>query len=162
MTRPILAAGILGTLLRLANVSDANAFSGRRLINAAGGIHETVGETGSIGLSGMIDFNKKGGADAVNVTIALEDSGGDSINCVLSTPADVSYTLGDEVGTLTLTVGAADVCTAGNTDDRITFNLVLLSSSGNAGRITATFINLHDSANDVVDLTSATGAISTQ
>ena len=163
MTRSILAAGFVGTLLLLANVSDANAFSGRRLINAAGGVHETAAaETGSIGLSGMIDFDNKEGATAVHVTIALEDTGGDSINCVLSIPADVSYTLTGETGTLTLTVGAADACTAGNVGDSIKFNLVLLSASGNAGRITATSINLHDNMGDLVDLTSATGAISNQ
>jgi len=130
-------------MLLLANVAVANAFGGRHLIDAAGAIHETVaGETGTIALSGLIAFNRSGGATAVQVTIAMVDSGGDNISCVLSTPGDVAYTLSKaRIGTLTLTVGANDVCTAGNTGNSIVFNFVVLASTG---RITATSINLVD------------------
>src|SRR5579871_2477984 len=89
-----IGAGILGTMLLLANAPAAHAFTGRHLISAQGAVRETAAsETGTIALSGMIDFNKSGGASTVDVTIALLDSGGDNISCVLSTPADVAYTL---------------------------------------------------------------------
>jgi len=162
MTKPIVAAVIIGAGLLLANASSANAFQGRRLINAAGGVHESASqENGSIALSGIINFNRSGGADAVQVTITLEDSGGDSIHCVLSTASDVSYALNDGAGTLTLKVDPTDACTAGNSGDLIIFNFVTLTNSVTAGRITATSINLHDSGGDLVDLTTASGAIST-
>jgi hypothetical protein len=108
----------------------------------------------------MIDFNKSNGASAVEITIVLVDSGGDNINCVLSTPADVAYTLSKEgIGTLTLTIGSGDTCTAGNTGKAITFNFVVGS---NTGRITATSIDLVDSMSDLVDLTTASGSVLTQ
>lgn len=160
MIRQTLAAAILGTMLLFTNASVASAFSGRHLINAAGAIHETAAsETGTISLSGLIDFDKSGGASSVDVTIALVDSGGDSISCVLSTSADVTYSLTKGIGTLTLTVGENDTCTTGNTGKAIVFNFVVLS---NTGRITATSINLVDDMSDVVDLTTATGSILTQ
>ena len=160
MNRRIVAAGFLATLLLVTKIPAADAFSGKRLINAAGAVHETAAkEEGSIALSGAIDFNKSGGATAVHITIALVDTGGDSISCVLSNPSDVTYTLADNVGTLTLKVGAGDVCTTGNLGNTIVFNMALLS---NTGRITATSINLTDSGGDAVDLTTADGAILTQ
>lgn len=159
MTRRMVTAGIIGAILLLANVSAANAFSGKRLISAAGAVHETAAkEDGSISLSGFIDFTKSG-ASAVHITIALVDTGGDSISCVLSSPADVSYTLADDIGTLTLTVGSTDACTTGNVKNSIVFNFAVLSTTG---RITATSINLVDNMGDLVDLTTATGAILTQ
>ena len=160
MNRRIVAAGFLATVLMIAKIPAANAFSGKHLINAAGAVHETAAkEDGSIALSGVVDFNKSGGATAVHVTIALVDTGGDSISCVLSNPSDVAYTLADNVGTLTLKVGSGDVCTTGNLGNTIVFNMALLS---NTGRITATSINLMDSGGDAVDLTTADGAILTQ
>ena len=161
MIRQTVAAAIMGAALLVANVPVANAFSGRHLISAAGAVRETsASETGTISLSGLIDFNRTGGASAVQITIDLIDSGGDNIACVLSTPSDVAYTLSKEgIGTLTLTVGSADTCTAGNTGNAIVFNFVVLS---NTGRITATSIDLVDSMSDVVDLTTATGSILTQ
>jgi hypothetical protein len=161
MTRQLVTAAVAGAALLLANVPVANAFTGRHLISAAGAIRETTAaESGTISLSGLIDFNKSNGASAVDVTIDLVDSGGDNIACVLSTPADVAYTLSKEgIGTLTLTVGSADTCTAGNTGKAIVFNFVVLS---NTGRITATSINLVDSMSDLVDLTTASGSILTQ
>ena len=160
MTRRTVAAGIVGAVLLLSNVTAANAFSGRHLITAAGAVHETaVSETGTIALSGLIDFTKTG-ASAVQISIAMVDSGGDSISCVLSTPADVTYTLSKEgIGTLTLTVGSGDTCTTGNTGKSIVFNFVVLS---NTGRVTATSINLVDSMSDLVNLTTATGTVLTQ
>jgi len=160
MNRRIVAAGFLATLLLVTKIPAANAFSGKHLINAAGAVHETVAkEDGSIALSGVVDFNKSGGATAVHITIALVDTGGDSISCVLSNPGDVTYTLADNVGTLILKVGTGDVCTTGNLGNTVVFNLALLS---NTGRITATSINLTDSGGDAVDLTTADGAILTQ
>lgn len=162
MARRTVTAGIVGAMLLLANVPLANAFSGRHLISAAGAIRETAAtETGTIALSGMIDFNKSGGASAVEVTIALIDSGGDNVSCILSSPADVAYTLSKEgIGTLTLTQAATDVCAAGGSSgDSIKFNFVVIS---NTGRITATSINLHDNMSDVVNLTTASGSILTQ
>ncbi len=47
MTRPVLAAGILGTLLLLANVSDANAFSGH-LHDSANDVVDLTSATGAI------------------------------------------------------------------------------------------------------------------
>ncbi len=161
MSRQTVAAGMLGMMMLLANVPLANAFSGRRLISAAGAIRESAAtETGTISLSGMIDFDRTGGATAVDITIDLIDSGGDSISCVLSTPSDVAYTLSKEgIGTLTLTVGSADTCTTGNTGKAIVFNFVTLTSTG---RITATSIDLVDNMGDVVDLTTLSGAILAQ
>ncbi|HLX38085.1 MAG TPA: hypothetical protein VKR29_09800 [Candidatus Binataceae bacterium] len=154
-------AGILGATLIIASAPFANAFTGRHLISAEGAIREsTESETGTIGLSGLIDFDTKGGASAVDITIALVDSGGDTISCVLSTPADVAYTLSKEgIGTLTLTVASGDTCTTGNTGNSITFNFAVL---GNTGRVTATSIDLVDSMGDVVDLTTLTGAVLAQ
>jgi hypothetical protein len=148
-------------MLLLANAPAAHAFTGRHLINAEGAVRETAAsESGTIALSGMIDFDKTGGASAVDLTIALVDTGGDNISCVLSTPADVAYTLSKEgIGTLTLTVGSADVCTSGNTGNQIVFNFVVLT---NTGRVTATSIDLVDSMGDLVDLTTLSGAILTQ
>jgi hypothetical protein len=148
-------------MMLLANVTVASAFSGRHLISAAGAIRESVAsETGTISLSGMIDFDRTGGATAVDITIDLIDSGGDTISCVLSTPADVAYMLSKEgIGTLTLTVGSTDTCTTGNTGKAIGFNFVVLT---NTGRITATTIDLVDSMGDVVDLTTLSGTILTQ
>jgi hypothetical protein len=156
-----IGAGILGTMLLLANVPAANAFTGRHLISAEGAVRETAAsESGTIALSGMIDFDKTGGASAVDITIALVDTGGDNISCVLSTPADVGYTLSKEgIGTLTLTVGSANVCTSGNTGNKIVFNFVVLT---NTGRVTATSIDLVDSMGDLVDLTTISGSILTQ
>jgi hypothetical protein len=160
MIRQIVAATLMGAMLVVTNAPVANAFSGRHLISAVGAVHETVAaESGTISLSGLIDFNKSNGASAVDVTIDLVDSGGDSIACVLSTPSDVTYSLSKGMGTLTLTVGSSDVCTTGNTGKTIVFNFVVLS---NTGRITATSINLVDDMSDVVDLTTATGSILTQ
>jgi hypothetical protein len=161
MSRTKIIGTLLGMTLLLANAPLANAFTGRHLINAAGAIREsTAAETGTISLSGMIDFDKSGGASAVDITIDLIDSGGDTINCVLSTPADVAYTLSKEgIGTLTLAVGSGDTCTTGNTGKSIGFNFVVLT---NTGRITATSIDLVDNMSDVVDLTTLTGAILTQ
>src|SRR5580704_6123898 len=155
-----IGAGLLGMMLLFASVSAAHAFLGRHLVSAQGAVHETVAnESGTIALSGMIDFNKSNGASAVEITIVLVDSGGDNINCVLSTPADVAYSLSKEgIGTLTLTVGSGDTCTAGNTGKAITFNFVVGS---NTGRITATSIDLVDSMSDVVDLTTASGSVLT-
>ena len=101
---------------------------GRHLISAAGAIRESAAtETATISLSGMIDFDKSGGASAVDITIDLIDSGGDSISCVLSAPADVAYTLSKEgMGTLTLTVASGDMCRTGNTSKSIGFNFVYL------------------------------------
>jgi len=146
----------------LANVAVANAFSGRRLISAAGAVRESgPSESGTLSLSGMIDFNKSGGASAVQITIDMIDSGGDNIACVLTTPGDVAYTLSKEgIGMLTLTVGAGDTtCTAGNTGKSIVFNFVTLTTTG---RITATSIDLVDSMSDVVDSTTATGSVLAQ
>jgi hypothetical protein len=161
MSRTMSIGMLLGMTLLLANAPLANAFTGRRLINAAGAIRESAAtETGTISLSGMIDFDKSGGASAVDITIDLIDSGGDSISCVLSTPADVAYTLSKEgIGTLTLTVGSGDTCTTGNVGKSIGFNFVVLT---NTGRITATSIDLIDNMSDVVDLTTLSGAILTQ
>jgi hypothetical protein len=161
MTRRIVAAGMIATMLFLARVPSANAFSGRHLISAAGAVRESAAsESGTLSLSGMIDFNKTGGASAVQITIDMIDSGGDNISCVLATPGDVAYTLSKEgIGTLTLTVGTGDTCTAGNTGKKIVFNFVVLT---NTGRITATSIDLVDNMSDVVDSTTATGAILTQ
>lgn len=161
MTRRMIGAGIFGALLLLVRVPAARAFSGDHLINVAGAVHETAAkEDGSISLSGSINFNKKGGsASSVFITIALVDTGGDSIQCVLKTASDVSYTLTDGVGTLTLTVGSGDTCTAGNVGNKIVFNFAALA---NTGRVTATSINLVDNMGDLVDLTTATGAILTQ
>ena len=160
MNRRIVAGSLLAALLLVAKTPAANAFSGKHLINAAGAVHETAAkEDGSIALSGLVDFNKLGGATAVHITIALLDTGGDSISCVLSNPGDAAYTLVDNVGTLTLKVGTGDVCTTGNLGNTIVFNMALLS---NTGRITATSINLIDSGGDAVDLTTADGAILTQ
>jgi hypothetical protein len=153
---------LLGMTFLLTNAPLAHAFTGRHLISAAGAIRESVAaETGTISLSGMIDFNRTGGATAVDITIDLIDSGGDAINCVLSTPADVAYTLSKEgIGTLTLTQGASDVCSAGGmAADSIVFNFVVLTETG---RISAKSINLHDNMGDVVDLTTASGSILVQ
>ncbi len=161
MRRRMVTAGIVGTMLLLMNVTAANAFTGRHLVSAAGVVRESAAtESGTIAMSGMIDFTKSGGASAVDITIAMIDSGGDSISCVLSTPTDVAYTLAkDGVGTLTLTVASGDACTTGNTGKSIVFNFVVLT---NTGRITATSINLVDTMSDVVDFTTATGAVLTQ
>jgi|SRR5271163_1131653 len=107
-----------------------------------------------------LDFDKSGGASAVNITIAMIDTGGDTISCVLATPGDVAYSLNKEgVGTLTLTVGAGDACTTGNAGKSILFNFAVLT---NTGRITATSINLLNNMGDVVSFTTATGAVLTQ
>jgi len=161
MSRQKTIAMLLGTTLLLANAPLAHAFTGRHLISAAGAVRESIAaETGTISLSGMIDFNRTGGATAVDITIDLIDSGGDNISCVLSTPADVAYTLSKAgIGTLTLTVGSTDTCTTGNTGKSIGFNFVVLT---NTGRITATSIDLVDNMGDVVDLTTLSGAILTQ
>ncbi len=107
MSRRSVVAGMIGTMMLLANVTVANAFTGRHLISAAGEVRESAAtESGTLAMSGMIDFNRSGGATAVNLTLAMIDTGGDNISCVLSTPGDVAYSLNKEgIGTLTLTVG---------------------------------------------------------
>lgn len=69
MARRIAAAGMIGTLLLMAKVPVANAFTGRHLISAAGAIRETAAsETGRITATSINLHDNMG--DVVDLTTA--------------------------------------------------------------------------------------------
>lgn len=178
--------GLAGLLLFVGGTANAMGYysqlSGTHLISAEGGSIDNdqgsvpLGDTGSIGLAGLINFNSYGGASSVSVTITYEDRTVDSVfgaedgfTCVLTDPDDVSYTLSKGVGTLTLTVSAYDTCTqtttgssfSANIGKSINFNLYVATNAQlqTTGRIEVVSMSLVDALLDDIVGSSLTGSI---
>jgi hypothetical protein len=121
---------------------------------------------GIIGLAGLIDFNSRGAAKALNVTINFVEypPAGAGFNCVLSAPSDVSYN--PTTGALTLTVASSDSCTTEKersiteTGNSITFQLYNLDPQFGRSRIVATGTTLVDAAGNTLLAATATGELS--
>ena len=180
--------GGVGLLLLVGGTAHANSsyshsqLRGAHLISAQGESIDNdqavtpLGDPGSLGLAGLIDFNDYGGASSVNVTITYEDrvvdptfGAEDGFTCVLTNPGDVAYTLSGGVGTLTLTVSSSDVCTqtttaspfTANVGNGITFNLYVSTNAQlyASGRIEEVSTSLVDVLLDSIVGTSLTGSI---
>ena len=178
--------GAAGLILFVGGTANANGsypqLSGAHLISAEGGSIDNdqaavpLGDPGSIGLAGLINFNSYGGASSVNVTITYEDrtvdptfGAEDGFTCVLTNPDDVSYSLSKGIGTLTLTVSSYDTCpqtTTGdpfnsNTGKRINFNLYVATNAQfqTSGRIEVVSMSLVDALLDGIVGSSLTGSI---
>jgi len=155
-----------------------------RLINATGQTIDSEGDTGGIGLSGLITFNNSGGASSVNLTITYEDNdfvlatgaNPDVFTCLLTSPSDVTYNLTPSqtgVGTstsgaLTISVGPDDLCTQtgtgtsfSNNGNFLSFNLYVYipASLQINGRIAETFSNLADPSAAQIAGASLTGTL---
>jgi hypothetical protein len=174
----------LASLMTVALVSLASALSARanyqgisgpRVISAEGGTVALVGKVvsevtsdlernaiptgGIIGIAGLIDFNSRGGASALNVTINFaEYQFLNAFNCVLSTPSDLSYN--PATGVLKLTAASSDSCTATETGNSITFQLYNLDPQFGRSRIVATGTTLVDAAGNTLLAATATGEVS--
>src|SRR5271154_4869457 len=118
---------VLGLMLAIGGTASAASniyplIGALRLINATGQTIDSAGNIGGIGLSGLITFNSTGGASSVNLTLTYEDNSvwsgvaTDVFTCVLTNPADITYTLSpaqtgvgtSTSGTLDITVGWGD------------------------------------------------------
>lgn len=137
---------------------SGSGLKGPHLISGHGGGTDTRGETGDVGLAGLIKFNKSGGADAVDITLGWQDNddANDGFTCHLTNPSDLGYTLSNGVGTLTLTVSASDSCHQTTNPsiavNKIVFSLYVLKreSLPPEARIASTACSLVDSDGDVV------------
>ncbi len=160
---------ILGELEPAGSGSDQA--SGDRFITGFGGAVDTDDSgspSGHMAMAGLIHLNplKKGETTgttkALDVTIDYEDfSGSQHLACHLTSPGDVSYTLGavtKGVGTLTITVSSVGECNVDNTGKKMVFALYV---GGSTGRIVSTFSTLVDSDLDVINAPAVAGEFST-
>jgi hypothetical protein len=162
LTSAIAICAISLTVARNASAGLTGGIFGTNIISAKGGTVTPQAKLGFLGLAGLIDFNLRGGANSLNVTINYAERGTtgayytvDQFTCVLSTPSDVSYD--SSTGALTLTVSSADSCTYPESGNSITFQLY---KSIGTSRLTATNTNLTDTAGHTLLATTATGELS--
>ena len=136
-----------------------NVLSGVRLFNALGGTTDSNFDAGHIALGGLAKLNAKGVVKTLDVTLSYVDSDRDSFTCELTTPADLSYSLSNGVGTLTLTVSSTDTaCTTAGVGNSITFNLYS-AGAGTQARIIATSSSLKDLFGNVIDSAAMSGSL---
>lgn len=111
---------LLGCVLAVGTARAAKLASGSYSITAYGGGAETIEgyDDGHMDVAGIAVLNGKGGATRVNLTVAYQDDdeADDGPTCVLTNPADLTYSSSSAtgVGTMTLTVGSGDQCFPGN------------------------------------------------
>jgi hypothetical protein len=147
--------------------SPPNTLSGRLLISAHGGTSDNTDDHGTISLAGLIDF-ESAKTQLVQVTLVYQDSNdpGDGFTCILANPNDCAYSIASRgIGTLKLTVGAADNCfqtidqtvNVPNAGNSITFTAYNITNHN--ARIVETQINLLDSDGDIVSDGTAVGSL---
>ena len=140
-----------------------NQISGKRLLKAVGGASDDYTDAGNLALAGLVTFTPNGGASALDVTISYSDENPDNFSCELTNPSDLSYSLKNGIGTLTLTVSQQDANTTctdpdGDNDyvgDSITFYIY---SFGGQARMIAGTSTFDDSAGDFIDSLSVVGS----
>lgn len=135
------------------------AISGPKILSAAGGTTDNLGDPGYLVLGGHVVLNHNGGARSLNITMSYEDQySGDAFTCTLTTPSDLTYSISKGIGTLTLTVGSGEVCNAyasyDNLNNKITFQIYAV---GSKVKMVSTGSTLNDSNGDTVNPVGVSG-----
>lgn len=166
-------AMLLGCVLAVGTARAAELAGGAYSITARGGGAETIQsfDDGNMEVTGLAVLNGKGGATRVNLTVAYQDDdeADDGPICLLTNPADVSYSFDRHtgVGTMTLTVGSGDQCYPANdfggstysvdeTGNSITFTLYV---AANSARLVSTSSNLGTLAEDAIFAPTMSGEV---
>lgn len=111
---------LFGSVFAVGTARAATLAKGGYSITAHGGGTETNQpfDDGHMDVAGFAVLDGKGGATALNLTVAYQDDDedNDGPTCLLTNPADLTYSFAKStgIGTMTLTVAADDVCYPGN------------------------------------------------
>ena len=162
----VAAPTIAGTILPACG--RLNSLPGPSLAVATGQITDSNSDPiGHLSFARAIDFTHNS-ANQLDLTLVYSDLDDpvDAIKCDLSNPSDVSYSLHNGIGTLTLTISSSDTCfqtaspsiTLANTGNSIALTLDAPFSGDSL--VVSTASNLVDGHGDVNDDLGVVGALS--
>jgi hypothetical protein len=169
----------LAALTGQAMPASAGSLTGHKFLQVRGSTAfpsskvDVPDNTGSLTLTGIIEFNGDGGAKFVAITLfylGLIDSG-NSILCKLNSPADVTNEFDEKsgVGTFKVTIGKNDACIEADSgkpatnfgdehfyDRGITFDLYHVAGSS---RLVSTESGILDNGGNVINLVNLQGSL---
>jgi hypothetical protein len=148
---------IAGTLTPVTGVRSS--LSGPILISATGQTTDHDNDFGHLSLAGAANLNANGGADSLSLTLVYSDLASyfDAETCELTNPSDLTYSLSNGAGTLTISLSSQDNCfdtytgySILNSGNQLAFNLYA-PLSGGSPVLVSTFSDIYNGVGDTID-----------